>query len=332
MSHKRDPLAITATAARLHALHQAEVFDEVTLEMLLAQAAAGPDAEGWRRYLDRLALELGAGLVVAGVIYFFAGNWAALPGLVKIGGVASLLSAAVLWALWVPERMSGRVALTAAGGLIGALLAVYGQVYQTGADAWTLFATWAALLVPWVLASRYEPLLLKWLGITGLAIHLAVNQDALVTQHHELWRCLLPALALALAWFVAEVLPQSHRPARYFSQVVGAATFSCLTLTAVILVFDDPNNAHSIWILTAAGLALTGAWSLGLIAARPFDLFLATVALASAVVILTTALARLFFEGMDLGELGLFILALIVIAQVASSAWWLRARWKADAL
>ena len=43
---------------------------------------------------------------------------------------------------------------------VGALLAVFGQTYQTGADPFELFLTWALLIVPWTLAARFEPLYL----------------------------------------------------------------------------------------------------------------------------------------------------------------------------
>ena len=42
--------------------------------------------------------------------------------------------------------------------LTGALLALSGQVYQTGADTFELFAWWAVLILPWVLVSRFSPL------------------------------------------------------------------------------------------------------------------------------------------------------------------------------
>ena len=55
--------------------------------------------------------------------------------------------------------------LSAAAVLLGALLAVYGQTYQTGADPWGLFATWALLILPWAVAACFTPL---WLLVIGL--------------------------------------------------------------------------------------------------------------------------------------------------------------------
>src|SRR5690606_38724138 len=37
---------------------------------------------------------------------------------------------------------------------VGGLLALVGQIYQTGADPWQLFLLWAVLLLPWLLVVR----------------------------------------------------------------------------------------------------------------------------------------------------------------------------------
>ena len=52
--------------------------------------------------------------------------------------------------------------LVLAGLFLGALLALLGQIYQTGADTWELFAWWALLLLPWALAGASQALWLLW--------------------------------------------------------------------------------------------------------------------------------------------------------------------------
>lgn len=67
------------------------------------------------------------------------------------------------------ERAAGKAALLAASLLVGALLALAGQIYQTGADTWELFAVWALMVFPWVAASRFSALWLFWLGLLNVA-------------------------------------------------------------------------------------------------------------------------------------------------------------------
>ena len=46
------------------------------------------------------------------------------------------------------QQLPGKVLLLGASVLIGVFLAVFGQVYQTGADAYNLFTMWALLILP----------------------------------------------------------------------------------------------------------------------------------------------------------------------------------------
>ena len=55
--------------------------------------------------------------------------------------------------------------------LVGGLMALFGQTYQTGADPWQLFFNWALLVFPWVLISRFHVMWLVWLGLLNLSVH-----------------------------------------------------------------------------------------------------------------------------------------------------------------
>ena len=67
--------------------------------------------------------------------------------------------------------MPGKAVLLLLGLLTGALLALTGQVYQTGADTYELFGWWAVLILPWVLVGRFSPLWLVWLALLNLTVH-----------------------------------------------------------------------------------------------------------------------------------------------------------------
>ncbi len=55
------------------------------LRAALEAGGALPGAAEWRRFLDRLLLWMGAVMLAAGVIFFFAFNWAEMGRLAKIG-------------------------------------------------------------------------------------------------------------------------------------------------------------------------------------------------------------------------------------------------------
>ena len=127
----------------------------------------------WAQWTMALLVAFGTGLVLTGVIYFFAYNWDAVPDLVKLGGLQIAVVLATGGAWWLgPDRLAGRMSLIAATCLVGVFLAVFGQIYQTGADSWQLFALWAALITPWTLVSRMPVLWLIWLVLVNLAVTL----------------------------------------------------------------------------------------------------------------------------------------------------------------
>ncbi|ACH38728.1 protein of unknown function, MJ0042_CXXC and DUF2157-containing [Citrifermentans bemidjiense Bem] len=132
-----------------------------------------PGRMEWRRFLDGLALWSGATFLALAVIFFFAYNWKELGSFTRFGIAEGLLGASVLasWRLGL-ERTAGKAALLAATLLVGALLALVGQTYQTGADPWELFATWALFVLPWVAISRFPALWLVWLALVNLALSL----------------------------------------------------------------------------------------------------------------------------------------------------------------
>ena len=68
----------------------------------------------------------------------------------------------------------------AAGNLaLGGLLAFVGQTYQTGADAWQLFAVWAALSFLWAVVARRDVVWALWLLVAALGIAMWSGQSLL---------------------------------------------------------------------------------------------------------------------------------------------------------
>lgn len=160
----------------------------------------------WARWASWALLALGAGHLLAGVIYFFAYNWDDLATVAKFAILQGGIVLAVVLALIVkPDRPAGQVLLIAATVLVGALLAVIGQVYQTGADAHGLFIAWALLVLPWVLASRSAAHWLIWLVVAYTAANLYAYQVPIPDERltpAEL-NCAL-SMVLALVLFARE--------------------------------------------------------------------------------------------------------------------------------
>jgi len=131
----------------------------------------------WTRWALRALLALGVGHLLAGIVFFFAYNWDDLSSFAKFGILEAGILISVVLALIVNiDRVGGQALLIAASVLVGTVLAVIGQVYQTGADAYELFTVWALLIIPWALASRSAAHWTVWLVVVYAALNLYAYQ------------------------------------------------------------------------------------------------------------------------------------------------------------
>ena len=165
------------------------------------------DESYWHRWAMRALLVLGAGHFLAGVVFFFAYNWADLTSFAKFGILQFAIVGSFVAALLLRiEKAAGQAMLIAASVFTGVLLAVIGQTYQTGADAWELFAAWTALILPWVVASRSSAHWFLWilLCLTAFSLYGEQRLVALGLIERELLAAiagLLPIFFLAVREF-----------------------------------------------------------------------------------------------------------------------------------
>jgi uncharacterized membrane protein len=157
----------TANHANVTRLATELSLDEAASRRAMEIAGLIPAAAAWRRYIDYFLMALGVALILTGAAAFLAWNWADLGRMSKFallqGGI--VLTVVAAWRLGL-DSVAGRAGLLAAAILVGLLLALYGQVYQTGADPYGLFLTWAIMVLPLVLIGRQAGL---WLLLVVLA-------------------------------------------------------------------------------------------------------------------------------------------------------------------
>jgi uncharacterized membrane protein len=131
----------------------------------------------WQLWAMRALLVLGASHLLAGIVFFFAYNWDDLSPFAKFGLLQAGLVVSVVAALRLKiESPAGQALLIAASVFTGVLLAVIGQVYQTGADAYQLFTAWSVLIFPWVIASRSSAHWFLWTVVCLTAFSLYGGQ------------------------------------------------------------------------------------------------------------------------------------------------------------
>src|SRR5437870_1376647 len=117
-------------------------FSEPAIAYALTLTGNQPDQQAWLAFLHRLLTAAGIAALGAGIVFFVAANWQhyGVLGRFAILQTAFVVCMGVAW--WrAPPQIAGQAALMLATLLIGGLLALFGQSYQTGADVYELFFT-----------------------------------------------------------------------------------------------------------------------------------------------------------------------------------------------
>ena len=122
-------------------------------------------------WLNRVTLTLGVALLLSGIVFFFAYNWSQMSKFSKFALIESgIIGAFILSMRQSSSKLTSDMLLLAAAVLTGVVLAVYGQTYQTGADAYTLFLGWGVLISGWIFTARNGPLWVLWLILWNITL------------------------------------------------------------------------------------------------------------------------------------------------------------------
>lgn len=322
----KDLLDLDATPERLRALADAGVLPPSALERALHLSVASPSRSAWRGFLSTTLMALGTLLVLSGVIYFFAYNWAALHRFGKLGLIAAAMVGTAVAAWRLGEGLAGQLSLLASAVLVGALLAVYGQAYQTGADPYELFVGWAVLILPWVALARFAPLwqFLLVLLDTGLVLFWAQVLDG--DEDTAAWLAVALGVLNGFAWATYEHFANarvSWLQGRWVPRGLAVMTVAPLLAAAVafIVVPSEVGPGAGVALLLVLGTLVA---DYALHRHLRGELFLLTVGVLSAMTLVTTWVGRLLFVDADVNELSLFILPFVIIGEVALAVWWLR--------
>ena len=165
---------------QLAALARSQSWSSSEIARALEVLELTPTASHWHSFALQMLRGVGSGLLAAGIVCFVAANWSdfGIWGRFALLQLA-LLASAVLALVRPPPHKLGEFGCFTAAFLIGALFALFGQHYQSGADVHELFFAWAAIALPFAVASRSgvsAALLLVVLNI-GLVLFTNVNSS-----------------------------------------------------------------------------------------------------------------------------------------------------------
>jgi uncharacterized membrane protein len=260
----------------------------------------------WNKFLHFFLLGLGLAFAVAGIIFFFAFNWSSLNKFAKLGLMEGLIAISIAAAV-LPTRIDERVKnilLTAASVLVGVLFAVFGQIYQTGADAYDLFLGWTLAILLWTIISGFPVLWLVFLLLCNTTLCLYAEQVA-GNWEPPVLMCLLFLLnaLFAMVTELAGTKGWTQERSQWLSNLAVTAAVACITIGVCLDILEG-----SSFLAVSVPLAIA-AFVLGIIYGLRHRnlLYLGSIPFA-ALLILVTFMVKPIDD-----PIGVFFLAAIVI-------------------
>lgn len=335
-----------------------QLLQQDILPLKNAEAAATylevyPSKRTWLDFFNKALLIIGAVALVLSLVFFIAYNW---QNLGKIGKFALVEGAlAITIALYVALsfrrqfQLIRQLLLLIASIITGSLLALFGQIYQTGADTWQLFFAWAILITPWVVIARFPALWLLWLGLINAFLLLYLDVANLQFIDHRLQNISQVAV-LALFNFIAfyswligfdnktSSIPylfhrinvkkstaqinsaQTNSSLHWSTYVVGFLSTFFMTYLAIVTVFDNGN----IWATLIATIVWLGwcGFMLWQFYQRRLDLLMLTYLSFSIITVVMFWVGKWLLDDFEGG--GFLLLALLLIGMSSAAVVWLR--------
>ncbi len=206
----------------------------------------------WVNFLSRFFLGLGSGLICAGVIFFFAFNWDDIHKFIKLGLVVTLLLGGMIPVLFLKLKpLYKHILLTISSVLIGVAFAVYGQIYQTGADAYDFFLGWTIFVALWVFSTRFSALWLLFFTLTTVTTVLYFDQE--LNRHSEDLLMFVFVLKFAIIYVIIngiEYVKKEKLFDRWFDNLLQVALVYLVTASITLNLISEFNNYYIIGIVS----------------------------------------------------------------------------------
>lgn len=269
------------------------------------------DKAAWQKFLRLLFISLGVGFTVLGIVFFFAYNWADLHKFTKLGLTEGLIIATTSLVLLLKININLRhIILTGSAILVGVLFAVFGQVYQTGANAFDFFLAWTIFITLWVIVSDFAPLWLLYLLLINTTFYLYTEQ--VVKDWSELLVLTLH-FAINTTFLIAATVLSRYRSAanipNWFLNMVALACVGYATMGIIVGIFSQFETSFLVLAVMTLGLYALGIWY-GLQSQSGFYL---SVIPFSLIIMVSARLFKISTEEMMFLGVGLFIVASITL-------------------
>ena len=221
--------------------------------------------------IKRFFLLFSVVFLIAGVTSFTAYNWATMSNVEKLAVPSVLIIAGLVAYLFLEKEIYKNLAIFFSSFMIGTLFAVYGQVYQTGADVWVLFRNWAIFLIIPMVATGYYSVM------TLFSIVVAISTSFYLDLY--LSGAIVPFLSSLTFGIILMVYPFLQKRFNFkfnnifYNTMIGIFYICFMTSGFVAIIVDDYSFiALILYIAFVGGIYLVGCGQLKKITVKIFSI------------------------------------------------------------
>ena len=209
--------------------------------------------------------------LIAGITSFTAYNWATMSNVEKLAVPSVLIIAGLVAYLFLEKEIYKNLAIFFSSFMIGTLFAVYGQVYQTGADVWVLFRNWAIFLIIPMVATGYYSVM------TLFSIVVAISTSFYLDLY--LSGAIVPFLSSLIFGIILMVYPFLQKRFNFkfnnifYNTMIGIFYICFITSGFAAIIVDDYSFiALILYIAFVGGIYLVGCGQLKKITVKIFSI------------------------------------------------------------
>ena len=282
-----------------------------------------PSTTDWYYFIEKLLLWFSSLALSFSVLFFVAYNWDKFANMGKFALVEILLSISILLYLYFDiNKLLSKIAITSSCILIGVLLALVGQTYQTGADTWELFFYWSILILPFVIIARFSPLWLILIVLVNTSIILYTETfGGIFSIYFNHMDTVLLSIFLfnTLAWIIWQYFESKleYLKNNYSINILAFVSLFIVTLLLLNVIWEGGSFLYIIlYLITIAGVYFV-------YKIKNINLFiLSLLSLSLSVIIINIIIKAISWN--NLLVFGFLIIALVVVFVGGIFSKWLK--------
>ena len=243
----------------IHIIGRYSNWSEMSIDKILKREI-NSSKKAWLKFLKLFFISLGVGFTIAGITFFFAYNWDNLHKFVKIGLIEAFIIVTIFIVLFSKLDLSIKnILFTGSSILVGVLFAVFGQIYQTGANAYDFFLGWTLFIALWVAVSNFPPLWLVFITLINTTLILYSQQVAHDWSEVFLFTILsiINVIFLMFSLFGKIIIKEIQTPL-WFSNLLVLASVSFTTIGVIIGIYEEPQGSFFVLLMITSILYVVG--------------------------------------------------------------------------